>query len=52
MAKRPSRNHGTAFKANVALEAIKGEQTTLELADLRKQEHPGRTAGPGLQSGA
>ena len=28
MAKRPRRNHGTAFKAKVALEAIKGEETT------------------------
>jgi len=31
MTKRPRRNHGAAFKAKVALEAIKGEQTLVEL---------------------
>lgn len=39
MAKRPRRNHGAAFKAKVALEAIKGEQTVVELAE-RFQVHP------------
>ena len=39
MAKRPRRNHGAAFKAKVALEAIKGEQTLVELAD-RFEVHP------------
>lgn len=39
MAKRPRRNHGAAFKAKVALEAIKGEQTLVELAE-RFQVHP------------
>ena len=39
MAKRPRRNHGAAFKAKVALEAIKGEQTIVELAE-RFQVHP------------
>jgi len=39
MAKRPRRNHGSAFKAKVALEAIKGEETTVELAE-RFQVHP------------
>lgn len=39
MTKRPRRNHSSAFKANVALEAIKGEQTLSELAD-RFQVHP------------
>jgi transposase len=39
MAKRPRRNHGAAFKAKVALEAIKGAQTIVELAE-RFQEHP------------
>ena len=39
MAKRPRRNHGTAFKAKVALEAIKGEETTVELAG-RFEVHP------------
>ncbi len=39
MTKRPRRNHGAAFKAKVALEAIKGEQTIVELAE-RFQVHP------------
>jgi transposase-like protein len=39
MAKRPRRNHGAAFKAKVALEAIKGEQTVVELVE-RFQVHP------------
>ena len=37
--KRPRRNHGAAFKAKVALEAIKGEQTVVELGE-RFQVHP------------
>ena len=39
MAKRPRRNHGSAFKAKVALAAIKGDQTLIELAE-RFQVHP------------
>jgi transposase-like protein len=39
MTKRPRRNHGAALKAKVALEAIKGEQTLVELAE-RFQVHP------------
>jgi len=39
MTRRPRRNHLAAFKAKVALEAIKGEQTLSELAD-RFQVHP------------
>lgn len=39
MTRRPRRNHSAAFKAKVALEAIKGEQTLSELAD-RFQVHP------------
>lgn len=39
MTRRPRRNHGAAFKAKVALEAIKGEQTLSELAE-RFQVHP------------
>ena len=32
MSKRPRRNHTAAFKAKVALAALKGEETLLELA--------------------
>ena len=32
MTKRPRRNHSLAFKARVALDAIKGEKTLAELA--------------------
>ena len=39
MSKRPRRNHAPAFKAKVALEAIKGEQTIVELSQ-RYQVHP------------
>jgi len=39
MSKRPRRNHGAVFKAKVALEAIKGEQTLVELSE-RFQVHP------------
>ena len=39
MSKRPRRNHAPAFKAKVALEALKGEQTMVELAE-RYQIHP------------
>src|SRR3979411_1223175 len=34
MTKRPRRNHSPAFKAKVALAAIKGEKTLAELAEL------------------
>ncbi len=43
MSKRPRRNHGAVFKAKVALEAIKGEQTSVELAE-RFQVHPNQIA--------
>lgn len=39
MAKRPRRNHTAVFKARVALEAVKGEQTLMELSE-RFQVHP------------
>ena len=34
MSKRPRRNHSPAFKAKVALAALKGEKTLAELAQL------------------
>ncbi len=39
MSKRPRRNHSPAFKAKVALAAVKGEQTLAELAQ-RFDVHP------------
>lgn len=39
MAKRPRRNHSPAFKAKVALAALKGEQTMAELSQ-RFDVHP------------
>ena len=39
MSKRPRRNHTSTFKAKVALEAVKGEQTLIELAE-RFEVHP------------
>ena len=39
MSKRPRRNHSSVFKAKVALEAVKEEQTLVELAE-RFQVHP------------
>src|SRR3712207_4837141 len=46
MSKRPRRNHSPAFKAKVALAAIKGEKTLAELAqqfDVHpNQIRPGR----------
>jgi transposase len=39
MSKRPRRNHAPTFKAKVALESLKGEQTIVELAQ-RYQVHP------------
>ena len=33
MSKRPRRNHSPAFKARVALAAVKGERTLAELAE-------------------
>ena len=38
MAKRPRRNHSVQFKAKVAVEALKGEQTLVELSE-RFQVH-------------
>jgi len=39
MARRPRRNHSVQFKAKVAVEALKGEQTLVELSE-RFQVHP------------
>jgi len=39
MARRPRRNHQPQFKAKVALEALKGEQTLAELSQ-RFDVHP------------
>ena len=43
MSKRPRRNHAPGFKAKVALEALKGEQTLVELSQ-RYQVHPNQIA--------
>lgn len=43
MAKRPRRNHGSTFKAKVALEAIKEDKTLVELSE-RFQVHPNQIA--------
>jgi len=43
MSKRHRRNHALAFKAKVALDALKGEQTIVELAE-RYQVHPNQIA--------
>jgi transposase len=51
MSRRPRRNHSPAFKAKVALAAIKGEKTLTELAqdyDL----HPNQIATWRTQLGA
>jgi transposase-like protein len=39
MSRRPRRNHSAAFKAKVALEALKGERTIAEVAQ-RHDVHP------------
>lgn len=39
MSRRPRRNHSPAFKAKVALEAIKGDETLITIAE-RFDVHP------------
>lgn len=39
MSRRPRRNHSAAFKAKVALEALKGERTIAEIAQ-KHDVHP------------
>lgn len=43
MSRRPRRNHSPAFKAKVALDAIRGEKTLIELAKLH-EAHPNQRA--------
>jgi putative transposase len=46
MSKRPRRNHSPAFKAKVALAAVKGEKTLAELAQLLEGAADVFGAGP------
>jgi len=41
MSRRPRRNHTAAFKAKVALAALKGEKTLSELAEQFDRRRPG-----------
>ena len=43
MSRRPRRNHSPAFKARVALEAVKGEETLITIAE-RFDVHPNQIA--------
>lgn len=53
MSRRPRRNHSSAFKAKVALAAIKGDRTIAQLAD-QFDVHPNQitTWKAQLESGA
>src|SRR5258708_12181593 len=53
MSRRPRRNHSPAFKAKVALAAIKGERTIAQLAD-QFDVHPNQITAwkAQLESGA
>ena len=44
MTRRPRRNHGAAFKAKVALAALKGDRTMSELAQQFDRNRPLSTA--------
>lgn len=41
MSKRSRRHHSAAFKAKVALEAMKGEQTVIQIAERFDVHRPG-----------
>ena len=48
MSKRPRRNHSPAFKAKVALAAVRGEKTLAELAQLLSEpDHDVEVSAPG-----
>src|SRR5260370_15174128 len=53
MQRRPSRNHTSAFKAKVALAAIKGDRTLAQLAE-QFDVHPNQITSwkPQLEGGA
>jgi transposase len=52
MSRRPRRNHSAAFKAKVALEAIKGDRTLAQLAE-QFDVHPNQiTAWKGQLEGS
>ena len=55
MSKRPRRNHSPAFKAKVALAAVKGEKTLAGVAqqyDARPRTDFGRRESMGIHMGA
>jgi transposase len=46
MSRRPRRNHTPAFKAKVALAAVKGDRTIAQLAE-HFDVHPNQSIPPG-----
>ena len=50
MSRRPRRNHTPAFKAKVALAAVKGEKTLAELAQ-QFDVHPNPTSSAPTENG-
>ena len=51
MSRRSRRNHSPAFKAKVALAAIKGEKTLAELAQLHDVHHDADRGVEGAAAG-